>query len=118
MKAVIVAMLIVLACLTAQAAVEAVLVKKTMDDKAIVVRANGQMYLIEKGVGCLSLGRDEGKRVYINSPGLFLGVGSSLLIPDVSQQCRIWNSESLGTETNASVNQAPSAPARASSPSG
>ena len=73
MKALLVALLILFVCSTADAGVEAVLVKKAMDDKAIVVRANGEMYLIEKGVGCLSLWRYEGKRVYINSPGLFLG---------------------------------------------
>jgi len=82
----------------AHAAVEAVLVKKVMDDKAIIVRANGEIHVIEKGVGCLSLWRFEGKRVYISSPGLFLGVGSRLLIPDADQQCRIWSSEPLGSE--------------------
>jgi hypothetical protein len=80
----------------AAAGVEAVFVKKVMDDKAIIVRSNGDTYLIEKGVGCLSLWRFEGKSVYINSPGLFLGVGSRLLIPDAGQECRIWDSERLG----------------------
>jgi hypothetical protein len=56
------------------------------------VRSNGNVYLINKGVGCLSLWRYEGKRVLIDSPGLFLGVGSKLLIPDANQECRIWNS--------------------------
>ncbi len=116
MKALLVALVILFACSTARAGVEAVFVKKAMDDKAIVVRANGEMYLIEKGVGCLSLWRHEGKRVYINSPGVFLGVGSSLLIPDAEQQCRIWNSESLGSESAKPTNQPPrsSSPAPAS----
>ena len=78
------------------AGTEYVYVQKTMDDKAIIVRQNGDAYLIEKGVGCLSLWRFEGKTVLINSPGLFLGVGSELLIPDAQQKCRIWNSEYLG----------------------
>lgn len=75
---------------------EYVYVQKTIDDQAIIVRKNGDAYLIEKGVGCLSLWRYEGKIVLINSPGIFLGVGSELLIPERNQKCRIWNSEYLG----------------------
>jgi hypothetical protein len=75
---------------------EYVYVQKTMNDKAIIVRFNGYAYLIEKGVGCLSLWRYEGKTILINSPGIFLGVGSELLIPDLGQKCRIWNSQFLG----------------------
>jgi hypothetical protein len=112
MKTLLIGVVTLFACSTAHAGVEAVFVKKAMDDKAIVVRANGEMYLIEKGVGCLSLWRYEGKRVYINSPGLFLGVGSSLLIPDAEQQCRIWNSESLASESARPQNQ----PLRSPSP--
>jgi hypothetical protein len=113
MKASLFPLVLLLACSTAHAGVEAVFVKKVMDDNAIVVRANGEIYLIEKGVGCLSLWRYEGKRVYVNSPGLFLGVGSSLLIPDADQQCRIWNSESLGSEFPRPTNQSPRSPAPA-----
>lgn len=79
----------------AVAATETVQVTKAMDDKAIITRRNGESYLIEKGVGCLSLWRYEGKTVLIVSPGLFLGVGSRLLIPELDQECRIWNSERL-----------------------
>jgi|GEM_PF-2205925 hypothetical protein len=113
MKILLVAVVFQFASSTAHAGVEAVFVKKAMDDKAIVVRANSEMYLIEKGVGCLSLWRYEGKRVYINSPGLFLGVGSSLLIPDAEQQCRIWNSESLGSQSARPTNQPPRSSSRA-----
>lgn len=76
--------------------VERVVVTKAMDDQAIITRSNGESFLIEKGIGCLSLWRYEGKEVLINSPGFFLGVGSSLLIPELDQQCRIWNSKFLG----------------------
>jgi hypothetical protein len=79
------------------AAAEFVFIQKVMDDKAIVVRSNGTTYLIEKGVGCLSLWRYEGKRVLIDSPGLFLGVGSRLLIPEIDQSCRIWNAEEISS---------------------
>lgn len=66
------------------------------DNQGIIVRANGDAYQIEKGTGCISFWRHEGKRVLISSPGLFLGVGSELILPDVDQKCRIWDSKSLG----------------------
>lgn len=94
----------------AVAGVEAVSVTKVMDDKALVVRANGDNYLIEKGVGCLSLWRFEGKSVLIKSPGLFLGVGSRLLIPDVGQECRIWDSEMVGSGSASATTRSPVAP--------
>src|SRR5215204_4640080 len=81
------------------AAVEEVYVQKVLasGDKAVVLRRNGDAYLIEHGVGCLSLVRFEGRRVVITSPGLFLGVGSTLLILEEKQECRIWSSEQIGT---------------------
>jgi len=103
-KSLLTAIVACFACSAANAGTEAVLVKKAMDDKAIVVRANGDMYLIEKGVGCLSLWRYEGKRVYVNSPGTFLGVAPALVLPEDSQECRIWSSESLGSEAAKTTN--------------
>ena len=77
----------------ALAAVEEVYVQKVLatGDKAVVVRRTGDAHLIEHGVGCLSLSRFEGRLVVISSPGLFLGVGSTLLIPSEKQECRIWS---------------------------
>lgn len=81
------------------AGAEEVYIAKIMDNdnKAIIVRRNGEAYLIEKGIGCISLWRYEGKKVLIISPGLFLGIGSKLLIPENGQECRIWDSKELGT---------------------
>jgi len=82
----------------AYSSVEVVYIAKVMDndDNAIIIRRNGEAYLIEKGVGCLSLWQYEGKEVLITSPGLFLGIGAHLLIPDSNQKCKIWNSEFIG----------------------
>ena len=66
------------------------------DDHGIIVRGNGNAYQIEKGVGYLSFWRYEGKQVLVSSPGLFLGVGSALILPDDNQKCRIWDSKELG----------------------
>lgn len=79
------------------AGAEAVYIYKVLenDDKAIIMRRNGEAYLIEKGVGCLSLRRYEEKTALVVSPGLFAGIGSSLVIPDEDQECRIWDAEQI-----------------------
>ncbi len=69
---------------------------KVLNNSAIVVRKTGEIFNIEYGVGCISLSRFEGRPVLITSPGVILGVGSSLILSDADQKCRIWNSESLG----------------------
>ncbi len=80
------------------ASVEAVYVSKVldMDYKAIIVRSNGDAYLIEYGIGVLSLWRYEGRTVLIYSPGLFAGIGSKIIIPERDQEARIWDSKYLG----------------------
>lgn len=93
--AVLVLLIVTVQATAAAQSGEYVAVQKVMDDQAIVLRSNGATYLIEKGVGCLSLWRYEGKRVVVSSPGLFLGVGSKLIIPDLGQECRIWNSKEV-----------------------
>lgn len=67
-----------------------------LNDEAIIIRENGDVYWIEYGVGVLSIWRYEGKAVYIYSPGIFAGVTSRVYLPDGDQDARIWNSEYLG----------------------
>jgi len=75
---------------------EKVLVYKVLDfDSLIISRSNGQKWILEKGIGCLSLDFYEGRFVYIYSPGLFAGIGSKIFILERDQECRIWNSEFL-----------------------
>jgi hypothetical protein len=90
--------MLVLGDASLHAASEFVFVAKILsnDDHGIIVRSNGDAYQIEKGVGCLSFWRYEGKQALIVSPGMFLGVGSKLVLPDDSQECRIWDSKELG----------------------
>lgn len=59
---------------------------------AVIARRNGEVWLIEYGVGCLGIWRYEGRTVYVRSPGLFAGVGSEIILPDGSGTCRIWDS--------------------------
>ena len=73
--------------------IEFVTVEKVDDSnyRVIITRANGEVWLLEYGVGCLSLWLLEGRQVIISSPGLFAGVGSQIIIPDRDQSCRIWD---------------------------
>ncbi len=79
----------------ARASAERVLVQKVTRNKVVIVRANGAAYLIEKGLGCVSLSQHEGRQVVIDSPGRFLGIASRLLIPDVGQDCPILKAEEI-----------------------
>lgn len=102
---------IVLVFLTATLAyggAEYVTVVKVLDnsDKGIIERQNGERWLIEKGVGALSFWRFEGKQIIIYSPGIFCGVGSKVILPDMDQEARIWNAERLANSSSS-----PSTPA-------
>ena len=79
------------------AKIEYVTVVKVLDndDKGIIERSNGEQWLIEKGVGAISFGRYEGKKVIISSPGIFCGVGSKVILPENDQIARVWNAELL-----------------------
>jgi len=77
---------------------EAVYVAKVFssDYKVIIVRGNGDVYLVKYGVGVPSLWLYENKAVYIYSPYSFAGVSSRIILPDRGQDARIWNAEYLG----------------------
>lgn len=77
--------------------VETVLVNNILGDyKVIIKRTNGDLWMIEYGIGALSLEFYQGRNVLIYSPGLFAGIGSKVLIPERDQQARIWDSEFIG----------------------
>jgi hypothetical protein len=67
-----------------------------LDYKAIIIRANGEAHLIEYGVGAISIWRYESKVAYVSSPGLFAGIGSSIVLPNEQQTARIWDDQYLG----------------------
>ena len=102
--------LLLLQALAFAASAEYVLVQKVIEDQAVIVRSNGATYLIDKGVGCLSLWRYEGRRVIVDSPRLFLGVGARLILPDADQQCRIWDSKQIDSPRSAPSVPAPTLP--------
>ena len=63
---------------------------RTNDDRAILIRASGESYIVEKGHGCVSLWRYAGRSVLVISPGRFLAMGSKVVIPQSHQQCSVW----------------------------
>jgi hypothetical protein len=71
---------------------ESVLLVKHLDtaNKVIVRRRNGDSYILDYGIGALSMGRYEGRQILINSPGLFAGIGSSIILPGEGQTAKIW----------------------------
>ncbi len=78
--------------------VEPVLVLNTFGtDLVAVQRANNEVWILRYGIGCISLWLYDGRTVLISSPaGFFAGIGSSILIPDRGQSCRIWERTKLG----------------------
>jgi hypothetical protein len=90
-------LIMTLSVINALAGAEYVTLIKVLDneDQGIIERRNGERWLIEKGVGALSFWRFEGKKIIVNSPGIFCGVGSKVILPDVDQQARIWNAEQI-----------------------
>ena len=83
--------------LSAYADVEAVYVRKVLDssDKVIIQRRNGEVWLLEYGVGVISIWRYEGKVVLIRSPGFFAGVGSEVMLTDDNETAPIWEAEEI-----------------------
>ena len=63
-------------------------------NRYIIQRRNGEQWLIEFGVGCLSL--PVGRDVLVVSPGRFAGVGSTIVDTNRQRQCRIWDARLLG----------------------
>jgi hypothetical protein len=80
-----------------QAGLEAVYVKKVIDskDEVIIQRRNGEVWLLEYGVGVISLWRYEGQAVLIKFPGMFGGVGGEIILADDDETATIWNAEEI-----------------------
>lgn len=87
-----------LSVVSAIAAPEAVLLQKVdeINNKAVIMRRGGEQYQIDYGVGVISISSFLGKAVVIDSPGIFLGVGSSIVLPGRDQSARIWDSTQMG----------------------
>src|SRR5258708_23079061 len=94
---IIIAMTILFLRPSLRAGVEAVYVSKVLDssDQVIIRRRNGEVWLLEYGVGVISIWQYEGKAVLIKSPGIFGGVGSEIILTDDDENAPIWNAEEI-----------------------
>jgi hypothetical protein len=73
-------------------------------DQGIIERSNGERWLIEKGIGAISFWRFEGKKILIDSPNMFCGIGSKVILPELGQEARIWNAELIDLIGSRKVN--------------
>lgn len=65
-------------------------------DKIIVNDANLNKYLVEYGIGCLSMWRYEGKTIQIDIGGSFLdGISDEIYLFDSDDNCRVWDADEI-----------------------
>lgn len=87
-------------------------VVKVLDtsDNIIVEDSYGDQYVVEYGIGCLSMWRYEDKYIYIDIGGSFLdGIGDTIQLLDSDDECRVWDVEELES-SNSSYYYIPTPP--------
>ncbi len=69
-------------------------------DEIIVEDNWGDKYLVEYGIGCLSMWRYEDEYIYIDT-GLFLdGIGDTIYLFDSDDECRVWDAEEIDSSSS------------------
>ncbi len=72
-------------------------------DQILVEDTSGYDYLVEYGIGCLSMWRYENKYIYIDIGGYSLdGISDTIYLFDSDDECRVWSSDSISTSTSSS----------------
>lgn len=78
-------------------------------DNIIVIDKYGTKYLVEYGIGCLSMWRYEGKNIDVDIGGSFLdGVGDRIYLFDSDDDCKVWDADELSSGSNAPAYPLPS----------
>lgn len=78
-------------------------------DNIIVVDKYGTKYLVEYGIGCLSMWRYEGKNIDIDIGGSFLdGIGDRIYLFDSNDDCKVWDADELSSISNSPTYPLPS----------
>lgn len=88
-------------------------VTKVLDssDNIIVEDSYGDQYLVEYGIGCLSMWRYESKYIYIDIGGAFLdGIGDTIYLFDSDDDCRVWDVDELESSSPSYYYIPPSTP--------
>ena len=66
------------------------------DDKIIIEDLYGDRYLVEYGIGCLGMWREEWNYIYIDIGGSILdGIGDTIYINNFEDDCRVWDVDEL-----------------------
>lgn len=66
------------------------------DDKIIATNSKGTTFLVEYGMGCLSMWNYEGRSIDIDVGGAFLnGIGDRIYLFDSGDDCKVWDAEKL-----------------------
>lgn len=74
---------------------EPVVVVKLLDSNNVIIQRRYSQWLIDYGVGCLSLWRYEGDVIYLTKGHIgYIGIGAELVLPN-GDTCRVWGSEEL-----------------------
>lgn len=78
-------------------------------DNVIVIDKYGTKYLVEYGIGCLSMWRYEGKNIDIDIGGSFLdGIGDRIYLFNSDDDCKVWDADEVSSGSNAPTYPLPS----------
>lgn len=75
-------------------------VTKVLDsgDDVILRDKFGDQFLVEYGIGCLSMWRYEGKTINVDIGGTFLdGISDQIYLFDSDDSCKVWDAEEIGS---------------------
>jgi hypothetical protein len=72
-------------------------------DKVILTDSWGDQYLVEYGVGCLSMWRYVDEYIYVDVGGAFLdAIGDTIYLLDDGDSCRVWDVDELNSSAGVS----------------
>ena len=92
-------------------------VTKVLDssDDVILEDKFGDQFLVEYGIGCLSMWRYEGKTIHVDIGGTFLdGISDQIYLFDSDDSCKVWDAEELGSSGSYGASPPSYAPTSAS----
>lgn len=99
MSRILLALFLMVVSSLAFAGAESVLLVKILqdNDKLLIQRRNGEQWIVTRGIGNMAIYRYEGRQVVINSPGMFCGLNSSLLLVEGGHEYKILDAEEIGS---------------------
>src|SRR6266404_9161901 len=107
-------------CVPVFADVEEITVHYVFNGKVVIKRASGERYLLDFGVGCVSIENyvNQPAQVFLRFNGALTAYDSSILIPTAKEECSISKVELVRSTANLSTTTAPGTPAKPSTSPG